>query len=100
MFHVNDTAKVIAFHRWDQGGPGDDVVVVVNMANQAYQSYAIGFPRAGVWQVRFNSDWNGYSADFGNQLSYDTTAGSPGLDGMPYSGNVGIGAYTAIILSQ
>ena len=100
VFHVNDTAKVIAFHRWDQGGPGDDVVVVVNMANQAYQSYAIGFPRAGVWQVRFNSDWNGYSADFGNQLSCDTTAGSPGLDGMPYSGNVGIGAYTAIILSQ
>jgi 1,4-alpha-glucan branching enzyme len=100
LFHINDAAKVIAFHRWDQGGPGDDVVVVANMANQSYDSYSIGFPRAGLWQVRFNSDWNGYSPDFGNHLSYDTTANPPGADGMPYSGNVGIGPYTAIILSQ
>src|SRR5262249_21442160 len=27
VHHINDTDKVIAFHRWDQGGPGDDVVV-------------------------------------------------------------------------
>ena len=100
VFHVNDAAKVIAFHRWDQGGPGDDVVIVINMANQSYNSYTIGFPRGGSWYVRFNSDWNGYSPDFSNQLSYDTTASQPGTDGMPYAGNVGIGPYTAIILSQ
>jgi 1,4-alpha-glucan branching enzyme len=28
VFHVSDEAKVIACHRWDQGGQGDDVVVV------------------------------------------------------------------------
>ena len=100
VFHVNDAAKLVAFHRWDRGGPGDDVVVVVNLANQSYNSYRLGFPRAGVWSVSFNSDWNGYSPDFGNHLSYDTTASQPGTDGMPYSGNVGIGPYTAIILSQ
>jgi len=100
VFHVNDAAKVVAFHRWDRSGPGDDVVVVVNLANRSYDSYWIGFPRAGVWNVRFNSDWNGYSGDFGNHFSYDTTASQPGTDGMPYSGNVGIGPYTAIILSQ
>lgn len=100
VFHVNDAAKVIAFHRWDQGGAGDDVIVVANLANQSYGSYTIGFPRAGLWKVRFNSDWSAYSAAFGNSLSYDTTAGQPGSDGMPYSGNVGIGPYTAIILSQ
>ena len=100
VFHVNDAAKVIAFHRWDRGGPGDDVVVLINMANQSYDSYAIGFPRDGLWKVRFNSDWSGYSLDFGNQLSYDTTAGQPGRDGMTFSGNVGIGRYTAVILSQ
>jgi 1,4-alpha-glucan branching enzyme len=100
VFHLNDAAKVVAFHRWDRGGPGDDVVVVINMANQSYDSYRIGFPRAGVWNVRFNSDWNGYGTDFGNHPSYDTTASQPGTDGMPYSGNVGIGPYTATILSQ
>jgi 1,4-alpha-glucan branching enzyme len=100
VFHVNDAAKVIAFHRWNQGGPGDDVVVVVNMSNQSFDSYSIGFPRDGSWMVRFNSDWSGYSSDFGNHPSYDTTADQSGQDGMPYSGNVGIGPYTAIVLSQ
>jgi len=100
VFHVNDAAKLVAFHRWDRGGPGDDVLVVVNLANQSYDSYTIGFPRDGLWKVRFNSDWNGYNCDFGNHFSYDTTASQPGTDGMPYSGNVGIGPYTAIILSQ
>ena len=100
VFHVNDAEKVIAFHRWDRGGPGDDVVVLINMANQSYASYSIGFPRGGLWKVRFNGDWNGYSSDFGNHLSYDTTASQPGRDRMPFSGNVGIGPYTAIILSQ
>jgi 1,4-alpha-glucan branching enzyme len=100
MHHVNDTDKVIAFHRWDQRGPGDDVLVVLNMANRAYDSYTLGFPRGGTWKVRFNSDWSGYAPDFGNHLSYDTAVSAGGRDGMPYSGDVGIGPYTAIILSQ
>lgn len=32
VFHVNDKDKAIAFHRWDNGGAGDDVVVVLNEA--------------------------------------------------------------------
>src|SRR5260370_32512070 len=91
VFHVNDAAKVIAFHRWDHGGPGDDVVVVINLANQSYDSYRIGFPRAGVWNCTFNSDWNGYSPEFGNHLSYQITASQPCTDGLPYIGNVRIG---------
>jgi 1,4-alpha-glucan branching enzyme len=75
-------------------------VVVLNFANPAHTSYTIGFPRPGYWSVRFNSDWNGYSPDFGNHHSYDTTAGPGGLHGLPWRGNVGIGPYSAIILSQ
>jgi 1,4-alpha-glucan branching enzyme len=100
VFHVNSADKVIAFHRWQYGGPGDDVVIVLNFGNHAYTNYTIGFPRPGTWYVRFNSDWSGYSADFGNMHSYDTTAISEGWHGMPCSGNIGIGPYTAIILSQ
>jgi 1,4-alpha-glucan branching enzyme len=100
VFHVNHTGKMVAFHRWDHGGPGDDVVVVLNFSSHAYRSYAIGFPRPGDWRVRFNSDWNGYSDDFWNTSSYDTTAGEPGLHDMPYSGNVGVGPYSAVVLSQ
>jgi 1,4-alpha-glucan branching enzyme len=100
VFHCNEQDKLLAFHRWDQGGPGDDVVVVANFANRAYNSYHLGFPRPGAWFVRFNSDWSGYSSDFGNQSGYDTTANAPSQDTMPYSGNVGIGPYTILILSQ
>ncbi|MGA7240350.1 MAG: alpha amylase C-terminal domain-containing protein [Bryobacteraceae bacterium] len=98
--HVNNTDKVIAFHRWDQGGPGDDVVVLINMANQSYDNYKIGMPRSGMWRVRFNSDWNGYSSDFRNHPSFDTQAMSGGRDGMPFSADVGLGCYSAVILSQ
>ena len=47
IFHVNEADKVIAFHRWDQGGPGDDVVVVANFANRSHEGYRIGLPREG-----------------------------------------------------
>jgi 1,4-alpha-glucan branching enzyme len=100
VFHVNSQDKVVGFHRWENGGPGDDVVVVANFGNRTYESYSIGFPRQGYWYVRFNSDWNGYSPDFGNHHSYNTTAGWGGRDGMDYFGNVGIGPYSMIILSQ
>jgi 1,4-alpha-glucan branching enzyme len=103
VHHVNNNDKLIAFHRWDRGGPGDDVVVVVNMSDRSYDSYSIGFPSGGTWFVRFNSDWNGFSPDFGNQPGYNTTASNsnPGdPDRMPFRGNIGIGPYSVLILSQ
>jgi hypothetical protein len=41
--------KVIAFPRFDQGGPSNDVIVVLNFANRAYDRYTIGFPRRGCY---------------------------------------------------
>ena len=100
VHHRNDSDKLIAFHRWDQGGPGDDVVVIANFANRGFDSYTIGFPRAGLWRVRFNSDYAGYSKNFGNQQGYDTVAMLSGKDMMPCTGNIGIGPYSVLILSQ
>ena len=100
VHHVNAADKVIAFHRWQDGGPRDDVVIVLNFANRGYDSYTVGFPREGRWRVRLNSDWQGYSPDFGSHTSFDTTASPPGRDGMPFQADVGLGPYTAVILSQ
>jgi len=100
LFHVNNADKVIAFHRWDQGGSGDDVVIVLNLAIRSYPSYRIGFPRGGLWRVRFNSDWSGYDRAFGNWPSFDTDTGGGPQDSMPVSGSVGLGPYSAVILSQ
>ena len=70
------------------------------MAKRSYNSYNIGFPREGYWKVRFNSDWDGYSSDFTNHHSYNTTASRGTKDKMPFNGNIGIGPYSVIILSQ
>lgn len=100
VYHVNNTDKVIAFHRWENGGQGDDVVIVANFANRSYNSYTLGMPRSGWWRVRFNSDWEGYSDDFSNHPGYDPVAGNGSADNMPCQANVGIGPYSVLILSQ
>lgn len=92
--------NMLVYHRWNQGGAGDDVVVVCNFANQGYASYMIGLPQPGTWRVRFNSDSGIYDGSFSNWNSFDTVADGPPLNGMPCSGNVGIAPYSCIILSQ
>ena len=100
IFHLNDSDKLLAFHRWENGGAGDDVVVVINLSNRRYDSYVIGFPREGIWRTRFNSDWNGYSSDFANHSSSAVIAEDGSKDAMPCRGSVSIGAYSAVIFSQ
>ena len=100
VFHVNDTDKVIAFHRWWNGGPGDDVIVVANFRYQGFTNYNIGMPRGGRWRVRLNSDWDGYDSDFLNWTSLDTNAVSGSKDGLSYNANVSVAPYSFIILSQ
>lgn len=110
-FHQNQADNLIAYHRWHQQGPGDDVVVVVNLSHHAHENYKLGFPAPGIWRLRLNSDWNGYSRGFGNQSSSDVNAGaalpdksqSTGAvirDGFPAEGTVNIGPYTVLIYSQ
>lgn len=100
MHHVNNTAKVVAYHRWQNGGPGDDVIVVANFSNNAFTNYRIGLPRSGLWKLRLNSDWSGYSADYANYPSFDTSSEAVPYDGMGQSGLVSIAPYTALIYSQ
>ena len=104
VFHANETDKMIAYHRWDAGGPRDDVVAVANFSNRARPAYTIGFPRSGVWRVRLNSDLRQYAAEFSNVRCPDVVAAAPpgqtGADGMPAWGNIAIGPYSVLILSQ
>jgi len=100
VFHVNNGSKLIGFQRWQNGGPGDDVVVLSNFSNTSFPNYRIGLPRAGLWRVRFNSDSTSYSSDFGNFAAYDVTADNYGYDGLPYSGNFRIAPYSTVIFSQ
>lgn len=106
-FHQNQADNMIAYHRWHQGGPGDDVIVVLNLSHQPRENYTLGFPAPGVWRLRFNSDWTGYSKGFGDMGSSDVEARSDsdgqegsGRDGFPASGTIRIGPYSTLIYSQ
>ncbi len=100
LHHVNDGDKVIAFHRWEEGGAGDDVLIVANFANKAWDQYEVGFPVAGEWQLRFNSDWSGYSDEFTDYPVSHVTAKEVERDGYPASAVLAIGAYAVQIYSQ
>ena len=92
ILHRDDEAKVLVMHRWMDGGPGDDVVVVLNLADRAHEAYSVPFPREGVWHLRFNSDWKGYSDAFDGHEVFGTTATKDGTTPLP--------TYGALIFSQ
>lgn len=100
VFHVNHADKVVAFHRWHQGGAGDDVIVLANISARTFAGYEVGLPRAGTWRVRLNSDWRGYDAGFGDTPSGDVNAQAGALQGLPFRGAVGLGPYSVVVLSQ
>jgi len=100
IYHVDHEGKLIAFHRWDVLGPHDSVIVVVNMTNQNRDGYVIGFPRAGLWKTRFNSDSYNYGPNFYNHPTPDVETHDEGADGLPCSGEIGIGPYTVVMFSQ
>lgn len=100
VFLADDDKNLIAFHRWLDGGPGDDVVVVVNLSNQAHEYVPIGLPHGGLWKLRFNSDAAAYSSLFGNFESFDMEAFSEDDDGLDWHGNVSIAPYSVLVYSQ
>lgn len=100
VFHADDEAKLIAYHRWLDGGPGDDVVVVANLANEARENVRIGLPTGGLWKLRFNSDAATYSSLFGNFESFDLEAFSEDDDALWWHGNVSVAPYSVLVYSR
>jgi 1,4-alpha-glucan branching enzyme len=93
--------RTSTYTRWQAGGPGDSVVVVLNFTADSLNDYWIGLPAGGVWKVRFNSDWSGFDPDFANTFTADVEAVDEEQDGLPARGRLNaVGPYTALILSQ
>ncbi len=100
VFHVNNTDKLIAYHRWQSGGELDDTIVIANFSATPRLNYRIGMPRSGLWKCRFNSDWTGYSADYANTLCLTTSTSPTPWDGLAQSALVSVGAYSVTMFSQ
>jgi hypothetical protein len=60
----------------------------------------IGFPAAGTWKLRFNSNWQGCSKDFEGHWSGDPVSKPGECDGFPIRGALYIGPYSVLIFSQ
>ncbi len=98
--HVNDGNKIIAFRRWMDGGAGDDVIVVANFANRAWDDYRIGLPAIAPWRLRMNSDAKVYSEDFDDYATTDLIPEEVAYDGQPYSAVLRLAPYAVAIFSQ
>ena len=100
VFHVNNFNKVLGMHRWQNGGAGDDVVVVFNFSTNPISNYRIGLPRNGLWRCIFNGDWTGYGSDYANHPCFDTEGNGVAWDGLGQSGLISLGAYSCAVFTQ
>lgn len=100
IIHANDDLNVLAFQRWYDHGPGDDVVVIANLDAGSKQDYRIGMPEAGLWKLRFNSDARLYSDAFGDFDSFDVTAYEGDYDDMGAHADIDIAPYSLLIYSM
>lgn len=100
VYHRNDACKLIAYQRWQDHGPGDDVIVVVNFSNQALENYQVGFPCGGTWQLRLNSAASVYNATFVSSTIAQLTPEEAPRDGLMHTGTLSISPYSMLIYSQ
>lgn len=95
IFHFDSTNRVIGYHRWDQGGPGDDTLIIANFSDQSFESnYTVSLPVLGTWFVRFCSSWRGYSPEFHDIEQRHFSTNERGEVTIP------LAPYTTYILSQ
>jgi len=97
IIHNNEAANVVAYQRWRDHGPDDDVVVVVNLSATPVEGYRIGMPAPGEWRLLLNSDARIYSTAFSNHPSLDLTAEASDYDGMDAHADITIGPYSLLI---
>ena len=100
VFHANDPDNVVAFHRWAEGGSGDDVVVVINLSHQPLEDYVVGLPAAGSWRLLLNSDAQVYSPDFADTPSADVEAVAEAYDGVPARAVITIAPYSVLVYGR
>lgn len=94
VFHQDNNNRVIAYHRWQNGGARDDVIVILNFNDQRFKSYELVLPISGTWRVRFNSSWKGYSPDFNETKTELVTTDESNRV------SIELADYNVVILSQ
>ncbi|MEO5691286.1 MAG: alpha-amylase family glycosyl hydrolase [Candidatus Saccharimonadales bacterium] len=94
LFHINDTNRVLAYHRWHTGGVNDDVVVIINFGNDSFPVYDLVVPVAGEWQPSF------YSTDKRYGLSQDYSLASTIITDQNGACSLALEKQSSIILTR
>ncbi len=76
---ADDGSRILTYRRGNEQHP---VIVIASFNDQKLPGYVPPLPE-GVWKVRFNSSWKGYSPDFSELKVDQVIAGQP-LDLPPY----------------
>lgn len=97
VYHTDDDNKVIAWHRWENGGKNDSVVVAANFSSKPCENYRITLPFAGKWRVIFNSDSSFYDPEFGN-LGQSGINAEAAEENQPPAAEIDVAPYSAVIL--
>jgi 1,4-alpha-glucan branching enzyme len=100
ILRADNDDKLLAFHRWHEGGPHDDTVVVASFADRTIDDLRIGFPAPGRWNVRLNLDSAAYDPAFGSHEAFDLDADGEPMDGCEQSGLISLGPYAVLVLSR
>ena len=101
VHHLHDERKVIAFHRWDKGGPADDVVVVANFLHEPQDRLRHRLPGRRDLEAPFQQRLErAYSDDFAGHPSTDVVAEAGRARRLPLSTALSIGPYSVLIFSQ
>jgi 1,4-alpha-glucan branching enzyme len=100
VVHTDNNNRVCAFHRWIEG-EGNDIVVVISLANNDHYGYRIGFPWGGTWKEAFNSDvyenWvNPNVCGNGGQVTVDEQP----YDGLGYSAALTLPANSVLVFAR
>ena len=105
--HPSPELPIIVIHRWDKGGPRDDVIVVMNFSDASFkkEGYWINYPRGGIWKVRLCSEAKKYSFEEkpkGTKVQEFTVTelDENRQDGYIFAGKLFLKKYSMLILSQ
>ena len=64
------------------------------------QDVTFALPVGGAWRLRLNTDWDGYSRDFGGHESGDLFVHEGEHAGHPCSASATVGPYSALVFSR
>ncbi len=68
----------MVYHRWLNGGAGDDTVVVINFSDRQFDEYELEFSAQRHLAAALSSVWQGYDKEFKDTMVPAVQAGEHG----------------------